>query len=348
MWHFFLFFCTNRFLSFQRRDDDVLIALLKPITEINKVLKDDIAQANAPASVDVEPKPVEKKKSASSSSKTKRTKSKEIEDVKDARKATGGSVDSGHGCRVDDDVLKISADGDGGRETNCNGKVNGGDPTERVVNNGIDISEDVRVDGIMTSVELTRAAIDGETETENIDSDVVETEEIEHDNGVTDDVIETKGTGNDNESGDLDGKTEIEIEGTEGVEETERIEEVIETEEDVKVVEEIETEEDVKTEVEITNEEMDEGKIETERIDDGVETKEIDDSGGIFEKDHGDGENQDLNNNDKDVRDKNIIKNDKLDEIGTIREAEDRIQGDCVQEIGGDSPRISVDNVENK
>ncbi|XP_050531766.1 uncharacterized protein PF3D7_1120600-like [Daktulosphaira vitifoliae] len=42
----FVFF--DREILYQRRDDDVLIALMKPITEINKILKAEIEEANAP------------------------------------------------------------------------------------------------------------------------------------------------------------------------------------------------------------------------------------------------------------------------------------------------------------
>ncbi|VVC41616.1 Costars domain [Cinara cedri] len=64
----------DREILFQRRDDDVLIALLKPISEINKILKEDINQTNGvvPVVVNTESKPVEEKKK---SSKTKRSKS---------------------------------------------------------------------------------------------------------------------------------------------------------------------------------------------------------------------------------------------------------------------------------
>ncbi|XP_050430235.1 uncharacterized protein LOC126839166 [Adelges cooleyi] len=47
----FVFF--DREILYQRRDDDVLIALLKPISEISKVLKADIEQANTLPTADV-------------------------------------------------------------------------------------------------------------------------------------------------------------------------------------------------------------------------------------------------------------------------------------------------------
>jgi hypothetical protein len=59
------------FFNLQRRDDDVLIALMKPIEEISKILKDDINQTNQ-TTAKVEPKPVIGK---TKSNKTKCTKS---------------------------------------------------------------------------------------------------------------------------------------------------------------------------------------------------------------------------------------------------------------------------------
>lgn len=157
----------------QRRDDDVLIALLKPVSEIGKILKADINQANAAAPV--ESKPVEKTKTTSSN-KTKRV------------KAEQNGVDRGATVDI------------GTNETDyCNEEVDG-IVDEDVMNNVIDISEStenddddddsIRVDMSVEDVscETNETKPDGicnetetdETETQEINE--IDTEQIDDSN----------------------------------------------------------------------------------------------------------------------------------------------------------------------
>ncbi|XP_060853657.1 uncharacterized protein LOC132931720 [Rhopalosiphum padi] len=186
----------DREILFQRRDDDVLIALLKPISEISKILKEDISQANS--SAPVESKPVEKKKS-SSSSKTKRVKpecNKEqnemssnhvtISDQPNAiSEVTNGDtlvvevgVDDDHKTNCDEPINVENVESNDGHSTNCNEQVDNNFDGGELVNNVIEISENtenqcIQVDDNMSEV-VNGLVIDDEIKTKEIDGfDVV-------------------------------------------------------------------------------------------------------------------------------------------------------------------------------
>ncbi|XP_026822565.1 uncharacterized protein LOC113560717 [Rhopalosiphum maidis] len=186
----------DREILFQRRDDDVLIALLKPISEISKILKEDISQANS--SAPVESKPVEKKKSPSSS-KTKRVRpecNKEqnemssnhvtISDQPNAiSEVTNGDtlvvevgIDDDHKTNRDEPINVENVESNDGHSTNCNEQVDNNFDGGELVNNVIEISENmenqrIQVDDNMSEV-VNGLVIDDEIKTKEIDGfDVV-------------------------------------------------------------------------------------------------------------------------------------------------------------------------------
>jgi len=186
----------DREILFQRRDDDVLIALLKPISEISKILKEDISQANS--SAPVESKPVDKKKS-SSSSKTKRVKpecNKEqnemssnhvtINDQPNAiPEVTNGDtlvvevgIDDDHKTNCDELINVENVESNDGHSTNCNEQVDNNFDGGELVNNVIEISENmenqcIQVDDNMSEV-VNGLVIDDEIKTKEFDGfDVV-------------------------------------------------------------------------------------------------------------------------------------------------------------------------------
>lgn len=188
----------DREILFQRRDDDVLIALLKPISEISKILKEDISQANSSAPV-VESKPVEKKKSPSSS-KTKRVKPECDKEQNETsinhttigdqpnvilEVANGNSLvvevgindDSKTNCDQLINVEDVVGNNDD-HNTNCNEHVENISAGGELVNNVIEISENtenqcIQVDDDISEV-VNGLIIDDETKTKEIDDcDVV-------------------------------------------------------------------------------------------------------------------------------------------------------------------------------
>lgn len=185
---FRLIFVTYFTFLFQRRDDDVLIALLKPISEISKQLKEDINQASGTTTAALaEPKPVEKNKS-SSSSKTKRVKPECNKEPKvtgdDQKKAISESAV---------DVVTTNGANDG---PNCNEELNGV-VDEEIINNVIDISENMEDDCVREIYDKTETEQFNATNTEGIcnESKTEETDETnaEEINEIkTDDTNETK------------------------------------------------------------------------------------------------------------------------------------------------------------
>ncbi|XP_060878066.1 uncharacterized protein LOC132950568 [Metopolophium dirhodum] len=199
----------DREILFQRRDDDVLIALLKPISEISKILKEDISQANS--SAPVESKPVEKKKSPSSS-KTKRTKPESKKEQNETStnhltiddqpnvilspELTNGNslvveIGINDDCKTNcDELIDVKVfdvdnveQNDDDHNANCNEQVDDILVEGELVNNVVEISENMEnqcnqvEDDI--SEEVNGLIIDDETDTKEID-------------GPSDDVIENK------------------------------------------------------------------------------------------------------------------------------------------------------------
>ncbi|XP_022165692.1 uncharacterized protein LOC111030485 [Myzus persicae] len=191
----------DREILFQRRDDDVLIALLKPISEISKILKEDINQANSLAPV--ESKPVEKKKSPSSS-KTKRVKPDDKKEpneistnhltIDDQPNVISSEVTNGNALVVeiginDDrkpncdelidvkvfDVENIGKDDDD-HKANCNEQVDDKFVEGELVNNVIAISENMENQCNQVEDNISEGVngliIDDETETKDIDGSV--------------------------------------------------------------------------------------------------------------------------------------------------------------------------------
>ncbi|XP_027853833.2 uncharacterized protein LOC114132546 [Aphis gossypii] len=189
----------DREILFQRRDDDVLIALLKPISEISKILKEDINQANSSAPA-VESKPVEKKKSPSSS-KTKRVKPEcdkeqnensinhttigdqpnvisEVTNGNTLVVEVGNNDDSKTNCDQLINVEDVVGNNDD-HNTNCNEQVDNIISAEgELVNNVIEISENMENQCIQVDDDISEVVngliIDDETKTKEIDDcDVV-------------------------------------------------------------------------------------------------------------------------------------------------------------------------------
>lgn len=161
----------TRFL-FQRRDDDVLIALLKPISEISKILKDDISQTNAPTAP-VEPQPVEKTKTTSCG-KTKRVKP-ETERRDDNTAAVNDDVQTNGVSEINAAVVTFETD------QNCNKEMNGRCvDDEGVINNVIDISENIQDDDD-DSIRVDTSAVGDVSYGVDVtaDSDDVKTEQTE-------------------------------------------------------------------------------------------------------------------------------------------------------------------------
>ncbi|KAE9541173.1 hypothetical protein AGLY_004418 [Aphis glycines] len=189
----------DREILFQRRDDDVLIALLKPISEISKILKEDISQANSSAPA-VESKPVEKKKSPSSS-KTKRVNPEcdkeqnensmnhttigdqpnvisEVTNGNTLVVEVGNNDDSKTNCDQLINVEDVVGNNDD-HNTNCNEQVDNIISAEgELVNNVIEISENMENQCIQVDDDISEVVngliIDDETKTKEIDDcDVV-------------------------------------------------------------------------------------------------------------------------------------------------------------------------------
>lgn len=177
-------FVTHFTFLFQRRDDDVLIALLKPISEISKQLKEDINQASGTtAAAPAEPKPVEKKKS-SSSSKTKRVKPECDKEPKvmvdDQEKAISESAV--------DFVTTNGANDD--HKSNC--KLNGV-VDEEIINNVIKISENTEDDSVREIDDETETEKSSATNTEGICNET-KTEDTDETNAEEIDEIKTEET----------------------------------------------------------------------------------------------------------------------------------------------------------
>lgn len=212
----------------QRRDDDVLIALLKPISEISKILKDDISQANAPAA-SIESKPTEKKKSTSSN-KTKRAKpecnneqSQQIDNCTTTVDQTnvilevnGDAVVEAENNRGHDREIKHDQEINNGgavEEISIDGKEDDGDGinrTDRV--NGEEVSVEIEIDNGKTGG-------DDETRSSEVDGGVVmeiqingegnEDDEIKGNDEVTGTVVEIKIDGEGSADDKVKGNDEI-------------------------------------------------------------------------------------------------------------------------------------------
>uniref|UniRef100_A0A2H8TMZ5 Actin-binding Rho-activating protein n=3 Tax=Melanaphis sacchari TaxID=742174 RepID=A0A2H8TMZ5_9HEMI len=211
----------DREILFQRRDDDVLIALLKPISEISKILKEDISQANS--SAPVESKPIEKKKS-SSSSKTKRVETecnKEKNEMSTKHMTIGDQpnvtsevtndsnaltveveINDEHKTNCDELINVANVGNNDNHDTNCNEQVDNKFAEEGLVNNVIEISENIenqyiQVDDNMSEV-VNSLVIDDGTKTKETDGFDV--------------VIENKSEVCDLASDDNSGEVRVEVE----------------------------------------------------------------------------------------------------------------------------------------
>jgi len=165
---------------------------LKPISEISKLLKEDISQASG--SAPVEPKPAENTKTTSPG-KTKRAKAANKVDKRNDGPQTNGVSDVNGYAAVDAEI-------DGRRQkTNCtNGEdiVQDGVDDERVINDVIDVSENKEDDDDDDSVRVD-SSVEGVVRGVDDEFDDIKTEENDGINEAikTDDVrdgIETDGT----------------------------------------------------------------------------------------------------------------------------------------------------------
>ncbi|XP_001947253.1 uncharacterized protein LOC100164229 [Acyrthosiphon pisum] len=186
----------DREILFQRRDDDVLIALLKPISEISKILKEDIRQANS--SAPVESTPVEKKKSPSSS-KTKRAKPESEKEQNETSTnhltiddqpnvILSSEVTNDNSLVVEIGINETNCDelidvkvfdfdnvgqNDDDHNANCNGEVDDIFVGEELVNNVVEISENMENQCNQVEDDISEGVngliIDDETETKEID-----------------------------------------------------------------------------------------------------------------------------------------------------------------------------------
>lgn len=264
-------FVTHFTFLFQRRDDDVLIALLKPISEISKQLKEDISQASGTTSAPTEPKQVEKKKSTSSS--------KAIQVKPECNKEPKVTVD--HQKKVIseaavDIVTTIGANDD--HKTNCNEEVNGV-VDEEVVNNIVEISEQTEDDSVREIDDKTETEKTNTIKTEGIYNETM-TEETDVTNTKEIDEIKTEET-NENKTdetnkvktGEIDENEirEVDETGAKEIDET-ATEEIVE---DGTKTDESKTELSDKTKNEDTDETITEeiDEIKTEKINETDETK---------------------------------------------------------------------------
>lgn len=171
----------------------MLIALMKPISEISKILKDDISQTNGTAPA-VETAAVEKKKSPSSS-KTKRAKSSSNKSP-----ATTDAVVNGNGGGVAEktETEGLQEDGDRSSTSHCDGEVINGLPEDDVLRS-IGFGEEVNGEGSAAGIEINAAV--------SKDDEIVEVSECVEDgseqlvNGQAETKDEKNGDRTESESG---------------------------------------------------------------------------------------------------------------------------------------------------
>lgn len=178
-----------------------MIALMKPISEISKILKDDINQTNQTTAT-VEPMPIVEKTKSSSSNKTKRTKSSSSKNPNDTMIDCAVTVDQANVVSAsttvninDEEVVKKT--GNEGPEDSdqnascCNGEVNGWpEDNEQSCTNRFD--QEVNGDGLLV--------VDNELNV-NVDAGVSKNEVVEVPESKEDE-IETKVSNETN--GDVD------------------------------------------------------------------------------------------------------------------------------------------------
>lgn len=306
---------------FQRRDDDVLIALLKPITEISKLLKEDINQASGVPAAPVETKPVEKNKSTSSN-KTRRVKPEcdkiPIVSVNDQTKV------------ISEEVVDIVINDDDDHKRNCNKELNGV-VNEEVVNNIIDISENTE--------DYSVRGIDDETKTDKTDATEIDDESKieEFDKTKTEETVGTK-------------TDEIDEIRTEEIDDTK-----IEDTNDIQIddTDELKPDETIKTEIKEITEKSDETVIEKIIENETFKTEEINDNSKNKKPDEINAERTDEikveesnesnieETNESEIEDTNESKTDEIDETKT--ELTDKTKTGKTDKING----FSVDIIEN-
>lgn len=184
---------------------------MKPISEINKILKDDISQTNAPAPVG--PTPAVEKNKSSSSNKTKRAKSSSDKNPKNTTTDCTVTVDEADAISASTEVQvngeevvgKIGIEGpeDIGDQSCCNGgEVNGlPDDDERSCTSRSD--EDVNGDRLeVAGIEINDDTDAGVSKDEIVEiSESVEDESVRVDDDETKVSNETNGDVTESESG---------------------------------------------------------------------------------------------------------------------------------------------------